>query len=134
MFGEFVNWFTKLTAPVFKFFAQWWFLIVPFTYIESSYFIGKICRNLMLKKRLYQRAQMVPDRYAVQPHRNCFLRTYALQRPACRICTARCHALSALRRNDKPPRYDLLPAVRQQDQITITAGSRERELVFLRKM
>ena len=50
MFGDFVNWFTNITAPVFTFFAQWWFLIVPFTYIESSYFIGKICRNLMLKK------------------------------------------------------------------------------------
>ncbi len=37
-------------------------------------------------------------------------------------------------RNDERTGFDFLCRLRQQDQITITAGSRERELVFMRKM
>lgn len=50
MFADFVNWFSKLIAPIFTFFGEWWFLIVPFSYIEFGYLSGKKCRKTMLNK------------------------------------------------------------------------------------
>ena len=49
MFDFIDNLFDMLT-PIFIFFADWWFLIIPPAYFESCYFSGRACARIMKNK------------------------------------------------------------------------------------
>lgn len=40
----------KLTSPLFNFFYEWRWLILPLAYFESCFFTANICKNIMQKK------------------------------------------------------------------------------------
>jgi hypothetical protein len=40
----------EITSPLFNFFYEWRWLILPLAYFESCFFTASICKNIMQKK------------------------------------------------------------------------------------
>ena len=48
--SDFLDQIIKATSPLFNFFYEWCWLILPLAYFESCFFTANICKNIMQKK------------------------------------------------------------------------------------